>query len=70
MRKAVFVPIIIALGALLVLVGCAGAGGRTTVPLGQPVTLAPGQSAEITGEDLRITFVGDVMDSRCPTGAT
>ncbi len=70
MRKRIFIPIMAALGILLVLAGCAGAGGRTTVPLGQAVTLAPGQSADFSSENLRITFIGDVQDSRCPTGAT
>ncbi len=70
MRKAVSVLMLAALGALLILTGCAPAGGQTTVPLGQPVTLAPGQSVEITGDNLRMTFLNVVTDSRCPTGAT
>ena len=71
MRKAVLVPVFAALGVLLVLVGCAGTPGRTTtVPLGQAVSLSPGQSAEIVGENLRLTFLNVVTDSRCPTGAT
>lgn len=69
MRKALL-PIIVALGVLLVIAGCASGTSPTTVPLGQPVTLAPGQSAEITGADMRITFLNVVTDSRCPTGAT
>lgn len=70
MRKAVLIPVSVALGVLLVLAGCAGASGRTTVPLGQRVTLAPGQSGDISGENLRLTFLNVVTDSRCPTGAT
>ena len=70
MRKAGLITIVAALGVLLALVGCASAVSRMTVPLGQPVTLAPGQSVEIAGENLRLTFLNVVTDSRCPTGAT
>jgi len=38
--------------------------------LGQSVTLRPGQTVIIKGEDLEITFIGVTEDSRCPTGAT
>ncbi len=67
MRKAVSV---LMLAALLVLAGCAPTGGQTTVPMGQPVTLAPGENVQISGENLKLTFVNVVTDSRCPTGAT
>ena len=70
MRKPVLFLIVAVLGAMLVLTGCASAGSPTTIPLGQPVTLAPGQSVEITGEGIQLTFLNVVTDSRCPTGAT
>jgi len=70
MRKPVLFLIVAVLGVLLVLAGCASAGSPTTAPLGQPVTLAPGQSVEITGEGIQLTFLNVVTDSRCPTGAT
>ncbi len=70
MRKAVLVPIIALLGVILVLAGCAGPAGPTTVALGQSVTLSPNQTVDITGENLRITFLNVITDSRCPTGAT
>ncbi len=38
--------------------------------LGQSVTLRPGQSVYIKGEDLKIEFIRVTGDSRCPTGAT
>ncbi len=70
MRKVVSALMLAALGAVLVLAGCAPAGGQTTVPMGQPVTLAPGENVQISGENLKLTFVNVVTDSRCPTGAT
>jgi len=38
------------------------------VSLGQEVSLAPGQSADIAGENLKVRFNRVSEDSRCPTG--
>jgi hypothetical protein len=53
------------IGLVSLLVGCTGGGGRITASLGQEFTLAIGQTAEITGEDLSIKFLAVVEDSRC-----
>jgi hypothetical protein len=50
-------------------------GGCTTTPKinaspGQEFTLAIGQSAGISGENLTIEFVSVTADSRCPQGVT
>jgi hypothetical protein len=37
-----------------------------TVPLNQRFTIAPGQSAEVTGTPLRVLFLRVSADSRCP----
>jgi len=58
---------LLSLSALL-LAGCSEPA-TAEVGLGKEVTLAVGQSAAITGEDLRIEFVEVVSDSRCPNGA-
>ena len=44
--------------------------GDVSASLGQTVTLRPGQTVSINGENLKITFVGVTEDSRCPIGAT
>lgn len=58
------------LAALLVfpwLAGCAGP--EPGASLDRPFTLAPGQSASITGADLAVRFAEVTGDSRCPQGA-
>jgi hypothetical protein len=50
---------------VLLLMGCAGGGGQIKASLGQVFTLAIGQTAEITGENLKIKFLEVVEDSRC-----
>ncbi len=50
-------------------VACAQTG-QVSAKLGQEFTLAPGQSAALTGEPLKIRFLEIVADSRCPTGVT
>jgi hypothetical protein len=50
---------------VLLLVGCAGGGEPITASLGQEFTLAIGQMAEITGENLTVRFLEVVEDSRC-----
>ncbi|HKG90652.1 MAG TPA: hypothetical protein VKA84_02100, partial [Gemmatimonadaceae bacterium] len=39
----------------------------TTARIGQPFDLAFGQSADLTGTNLRLTFTRVAGDSRCPT---
>ncbi|OGO30947.1 MAG: hypothetical protein A2Z29_00960 [Chloroflexi bacterium RBG_16_56_11] len=52
--------------ALSLLVGCSGDNARK-VELGEKFTLAPGQSASVAGEQLKIGFVEMTGDSRCPS---
>jgi hypothetical protein len=65
MRKHLLwiLPIIIVL-----LSGCARQTGEINAALGEKFTLAIGQSASITGENLKVRFVEVVGDSRCPQG--
>jgi hypothetical protein len=49
----------------LLLVGCAGGGRQIKASLGEEFSLAIGQTAEITGENLKIKFLEVVEDSRC-----
>ena len=67
MRKYLswIMPIIIVL-----LSGCAGQPGEINANLGEHFSLAIGQSASITGENLKIHFIEVVGDSRCPQGVT
>ena len=58
------------LAVCVLLVSCAGQTGPTMVALGQDFTLATGQSAELTGEDLTVKFIEVVEDSRCPKNVT
>lgn len=55
---------------LLLLAGCAGNPAIARASLGQKFSLAIGQSAEITGEDLAVGFKDVVEDSRCPKNVT
>jgi hypothetical protein len=68
MRRFV-VPLSTVLIALLVMAGCASPDTIEAIP-DIEFTLTPGQTATIAGEDLSITFVEVVSDSRCPKGAT
>lgn len=56
----------------LLLAGCAsgGVGSPTTPSVNEEFTLAPGQTAAVTGTPLRITFETVRDDSRCPTDVT
>jgi hypothetical protein len=58
--------------AILVLVPLSGCTKPAVdeVSLDKEFTLSVGQSVSVKGEDLTITFVEVVSDSRCPTGAT
>jgi hypothetical protein len=53
---------------ILILSGCAGQSSGLKAGLGEKFTLAIGQNATITGEDLNIRFVEVVADSRCAQG--
>jgi hypothetical protein len=58
------VPGVVLAAALLV--GCSGGTDRVEAGLGEEFSLAIGQNASITGEDLEVTFLDVVEDSRCP----
>jgi hypothetical protein len=47
------------------LAGCASHGATGTVPLGQPVIIAPGHEVALPA-GARLRFVGVTGDSRCP----
>jgi len=53
---------------MVILSGCAGQSAGLKAGLGEKFTLAIGQSATITGEDMEIRFVKVIGDSRCPQG--
>jgi hypothetical protein len=57
--------------ALLLLASC-GTSPATTraVSLGEPFTLAPGQTAQVQGTGLAVTFESVSADSRCPVDVT
>jgi hypothetical protein len=79
MRTLFRIAVVLAFG---VLVGCgadsgadkgAASGGSTGaggVALGKDFTLAPGQSAELAKDDLKVTFAKVAGDSRCPQGVS
>ena len=56
---------------ICILTACQSAGTTAPSPgtagLNTEVTLAPGQSAEVTGTDLTVTFHSVVSDDRCPS---
>jgi len=58
--------------AILVLVPLSGCTKPAVdeVSLDKQFTISVGQSVSVKGEDLTISFVEVVSDSRCPTGAT
>ncbi len=51
----------------LTLCACA-APPPTVVPADSPVTLAPGERAQLAGSDFFVTFEKVVRDDRCPVG--
>ena len=66
MKRFLFLAVALVSG--LVLGGCfPGTGG---VGLGEEFTLSTGESAAIKGEDLEITFLEVLEDSRCPKNVT
>ena len=56
--------------SFLLVAGCTTPASQVTANLGEQFSIAVGQSASISGEELKIKFVEVVADSRCPTGAT
>jgi hypothetical protein len=54
---------------ILAFVALAGCGGAPTAPVGQEFVIAVGQTAEVSGTGLVITFLRVPEDSRCPMGA-
>jgi hypothetical protein len=56
-------PLIIA-----ILSGCVAPAADINVALGEKSSLAIGQSASITGEELKVKFIKVIGDSRCPQG--
>lgn len=57
--------LLLTVALILLLAGCAGSAATVEAPLGQEFSLAIGQSAVITGEDLEIKFLEVAADSRC-----
>lgn len=51
------------------MIGCGSNPQAITAPLGEAFTLAVGQTAQISGENLALNFVEVVGDSRCPKNA-
>jgi hypothetical protein len=58
--------LLIALAALMLLAGCIGRTGEVRANLGSEVSLAIGETAVVTGENLRVRFLAVTEDSRCP----
>lgn len=69
MRKFLLWMGLVFTGLVLFLTGCTG-GAQIKAALGQEFALAIGQTAEITGESLKIKFLEVVEDSRCPMNVT
>jgi hypothetical protein len=62
--------LILALACLFLATGCdEKAPTGPTVPMNQPFTLAPGETASIEGMSLRVQFLRVSGDSRCPADA-
>ena len=67
MARKIFSLILALIPVLFVLSGCSTTNSNEVSP-GSDFTLSVGQSASISGEDLKIKFTEVVSDSRCPTG--
>jgi hypothetical protein len=67
MRKPI-VWLFIAVSLVAAFAGCSEPAAIEAAP-GEEFTLGVGQSAVITGEDLSITFVEVISDTRCPKDA-
>ena len=55
---------------MVLLSGCASATGEIKVNLGEKFSLAIGEGASVTGENLEVRFIEVIGDSRCPQGVT
>jgi len=53
----------------ILLAGCDGNQTPVTVGLGEVFTIGVGQSAQIPSEDMEVTFIEVIGDSRCPQNA-
>ena len=60
--RIVFVVLVLTMG-----IACSPSG--PTARLDQDFVLAPGESAQVTGANVRVRFVGVQGDSRCPADA-
>lgn len=59
------------LAALVVLASCGTSpAAARPVSLGEPFTLAPGETAQVEGAGLTVTFESVSADSRCPMDVT
>ena len=65
MKRLILVLILCACFALTV--GCTNRANLIQTELRQEFSLSIGQTATITGEDLKVKFVEVVEDSRCPS---
>ncbi len=63
MKKFVIIPAVTGIAILL----CSLTGCQNDAKTGEEFSLSVGQSVEITGEDLKITFTEVSGDSRCPS---
>ena len=66
MRRIIFLLILCT--CLVLAIGCTNITSSIQTKLGQEFSLSIGQTAAITGEDLKVKFVEVVEDSRCPSG--
>ena len=58
-------------GVLVLLASCSTSPTTPrAVSLGDRFTLAPGQTAQVEGTGLRVTFESVTTDSRCPVDVT
>ncbi len=57
---------LVAVLALISVMGCAGPPSEVSASLGQEFTLTLGQTSSIAGEGLKIQFIEVISDSRCP----
>ena len=55
---------------LFILGGCSGNKAAVTVGLGETFTIGVNQTANISGQDMTVTFNGVIGDNRCPQNAT
>ncbi|MFC2018832.1 hypothetical protein ACFLU4_02595 [Chloroflexota bacterium] len=62
--------ILVAIAITSLLLGCATTPGEVKAGPGEEFSLRIGQTARITGEDLKINFQEVTEDSRCPRDVT